>query len=304
MSFDYTEESLQLAITEVVYTHEASVSMNTLLQHLFNVNDSNNISNTLKSFVRRHYTNQLKGFVRHFGKKYIYEQLKTGSATFIKRFEQQTSLNNLFNDVTRIQLRINSLLGEKAEGSIFAEFSRYFIQLRNRFVPLEKEENFRIALYEWFTSGEMTKTIRNELNSWFQNGTSLKQFKQMHFSTATKRDSHKTQVIRAIQHINTDEFVEIDYLKKMLSKFFTPTTMDIKDGKLRLCGRTIFVSDWIEKIVEQRGKNSNLDVEIYAADCCGIDCDINLYGINLVICSNKVYVWQKHTIILSGLAYR
>jgi hypothetical protein len=301
---DYTDESLQLTITEAVYATDIGLSMSELLKRLFGVSDHGNVSKMLKNFVRRHYINQLKGFVRHFGKKHIYEQVKVGSTAFIKRFEQQKSLHNLFNDVARVQLRINILLEENSEGSLFTEFSRYFIRLRNRFVPLQAEENFRLALIEWFKSGEMTKTIRNDLNNWFKKGARLYEFKHMNISAATTRDSHRVKVIKAAQQINTDEFIKLEDLKQVLSKFLAPIIINMKGGKVQLRGRTIFLSDWISDISEKCKNNSDLGVEIYATDCCGIDCDINLYSINLVICSNKVYIWQKHTIILSGLSYK
>jgi hypothetical protein len=303
MSPDYTDESLQLAITEAVYASDVDLSINELLKRLLGVNDHGSVSNTLKNVVRRHYINQLKGFVRHFGKKHIYEQLKSGSTVFIKRFEQQKSLCNLFNDVTRIQLRINCLLKEKSEGSLFTEFSRYFIRLRNRFVPIQAEESFRLTLIEWFRSGEMTKMIHNQLNSWFKNGVNLSKFKQLNLSAATTRDSHRGKVMKAVQQIKTDEFMQPEKMKEVLSKFLAPTIIEEKDGKVRLRGRTIFLSDWIDDIMKKCKSKSDLDVEIYTADCCGIDCNINLYGINLVIYSNKVYIWQKHTVVLSGLTY-
>ncbi|CAF0999987.1 unnamed protein product, partial [Didymodactylos carnosus] len=295
---------LQLTITEAVYATDVGLSLSELFKQLFGVNAYDNVSNTLKTFVHRHYINQLKGFIRHFGKKHIYEQLKEGSTIFIKRFEQQKSLRNLFNDVARIQLRINYLLNEDSEGSLFTEFSRYFNRLRNRFVPIQVEENFRLALIEWFRSGEMTKKIRSELNNWFQNGASLNKFKHMSLSIATSRDSHRIKVINFAQQINTDEFMQPKNLKKVLSKFLAPTIINVENGRIRLRGRTIFLSDWIDDIIKKCNNNSDLDVEIYATDCCGIDCNINLYGINLVICSNTVYIWQKHTIVLSGLSYK
>ncbi|CAF3189818.1 unnamed protein product [Rotaria sp. Silwood2] len=304
MSLDYTQESLQLAVTEAVYATDVVLSINELLTRLFGVSDHANIANTLKSFVHRQYTNQLKGFIRHFGKKHIYEQLKAGSTVFIKRFEQQKSLHNLFSDVRRIQLRINCLLTEKAEESLFDELSRYFVRLRNRLVPLQAEENFRMFLIEWFRSGEMTKAILNELNDWFKNSAKLNKFKKMNFPSAQSRDLSKSKVTRAAQAIHTDEFMEVEILKQLLSKFLAPTTMNLEAGKLRLCGRTIFLSDWIDAIVKKCSEKSDLDIEIYAADCCGIDCNVNLYGINLVISSNKVYVWQKHNVVLSGLTFK
>ena len=304
MSLDYTQESLQLAVTEAVYANDAVLFMNDLLICLFGVADHANISNTLRSFVRHEYTNQLKGFVRHFGKKHIYKQLEAGSSVFIKRFEQQQSSHTLFSDIPRIQMRINCLLVKNAEGSLFNELSRYFIRFRNRFVPLQAEENFRLSLIEWIRSGEMTKAIHNELNHWFKDSAKLSNFKKINFPSSPARDTCKSKVIKAVQEIRTDEFIQLEIMKQSLSKFFAPTTMNIEVGKLRLFGRTIFLSDWIDGIVKKFSENSYLDVEIYVADCCGIDCGADLYGINLVICSNKVYVWQKHNIVLSGLTFK
>jgi hypothetical protein len=304
MTLDYTQESLQLTIIETVYTKDAVFSVDELLTHLFGASDNTTTSNTLKSFVRRQYINQLKGFIRYAGKKHIYEQLKIGSTVFIKRFEQQTTLHNLFGDVPRIQMRINCLVAEKGESSLYNEFSRYFAHLRNRFVPLQAEENFRLSLIEWFRSGEMTKMIRHEIIDWFKDGAKLNKFKKMNFSSAQARDSFKLKVIKAVQAIHTDEFMQIDILNQILSKFLAPTTMNIEAERIRLRGRSIFLSDWIEPIMKKCTDNPRFDVEIYAVDCCGIDCNVNLYGINVVISSNKVYVWQKHNIVLSGLTFQ
>ncbi|CAF3989486.1 unnamed protein product [Adineta steineri] len=260
---DYTDESLQLTITEAIYATDVGLSLGKLFKQLFGVNDYDKVSNTLKTFVRRHYINQLKGFVRHFGKKHIYEQLKAGSTVFIKRFEQQKALHNLFNDVARVQLRINCLLEENSEGSLFTEFSRYFIRLRNRFVPIQAEETFRLALIEWFKSGEMTKMIRSELNSWFQNGATLNKFKQMSLSVATNRDSHNVKVIKAVQQISTDEFMKLEDLKGLLSKFLAPTVINGKGKKVELRGRTIFLSDCIIDIVENPGKSKAASAQNY-----------------------------------------
>ena len=304
MTSDFTQESLQLTITEAVYASDVVLSMNDILQHLFGIDNHLNVSNTLKTYVNRIYINQLKGFIRHFGKKHIYEQLKAGSTNFIRRFEQQTSLERLFDNIPRIQLRIKCLLDQKSEGSLFDEFSRYFNRLRNRFVSIQAEENFRLALIGWFHSGEMTKTIRNELDQWSKTGANLCKFKTMNFKSATNRDSFKTKVIKAVQSVHTDEFMEHENLKQILSKFLSPGKIRLENKKLLLKGRTIFLSDWIDDIVKKCTNHSDFDVEVYAADCCGIDCNINLFGINFVIYSNKVYVWKQHSISLSGLTYK
>lgn len=304
MNSDYTQESLQLAITEAIYASDVALSLHEILQRLFGFDYNSNLSNTLKTFVRRQYTNQLRGYIRHFGKKYICQQLKAGSANFIKQFEQQKCLNNLFKDATQIQMRIRYLLEVNSDGNLFNEFSRYFNRLRNRFVPLQAEENFRLALIEWLRSGEMTKIIRNEFNNWFETGANLCAFKNINLTSAPNRDSYKTKVLRAIEEIRTDEFMQPDDLKRILSKFLAPAKINVENEKIRLEGQTIFFSEWIDKIVKICEKNSDFDVEIYAADCCGIDCNIDLYGINLVIYSKKVYVWQVHRINLSGIAYK
>uniref|UniRef100_A0AC34F083 Uncharacterized protein n=1 Tax=Panagrolaimus sp. ES5 TaxID=591445 RepID=A0AC34F083_9BILA len=300
----YAEESLQLAATEAVYAHN-NLSLTQLNQQLFG-NDANKIPSTLQSFIRRHFITQLKALIRHLGKKRIYNEIKNGSSKFIKKFSENykaKKLDCLFANCPDISLRLKQLINEKSEGSILTEFGRYFERIRNKFAPLKAEEIFRMNLFEWFSSGEMTWDIFMCVKTWHKNGAKLRELKKLKLPPATGRDLYYKKVIVSCNAIGTDTFMEPQKVENILCKFLDEPKIEKKLEKIVISGRLIYlkqISAKIQEVVTSEIKQ----IEIYASHCCHIDVDLLLYENNLSISSKKVYIWNKQVINLSGKTYR
>lgn len=304
MENNFTEANLNLAITESVYAIE-DISFEVLLTRLFGQNVEA-IPFELKTFIHRKFISQHKGLLRHLGKKHIYQQVKSGSSKFINDFLEALNdkdLEEMFDGVPQIQEKLNILMEEKIEKDLLTEFGQYFQTLKNKCAPAEIEEHFRTQLKNCFENGEMSCQIWDALNTWYQNGATLKNFKSFNIQISTGRDICYSKIVEAAKEIKTDNFANIEKITKILDKFLVKPSWKLKEKKLIISGRSIYFSKEIIKLMKKIEKNKIEQIEFYVADCFHLDSDVKLPGINFIITGKKAYIWGKRKIDLSGSKY-
>ena len=105
--------------------------------------------------------------------------------------------------------------------------------------------------------------------------------------------------------MKTDDFLQPAEVLSILEKFLAEPKWAMLERKAVLTGRLVFLSEWRAKFLEAvQGEKAVAAVEVYAADCCNVDCDLQLPETNVVISSKKVYIRGEHRIDLSGKGFR
>lgn len=124
--------------------------------------------------------------------------------------------------------------------------------------------------------------------------------------SGAQSDTKWREFKRLLITIKTDNFVELEKMRKILDIFFAPPQLSVSDSKVKLVGRILYLSEWVTRLEDSIKSNSAVEVAIFAEDNLGIDCDLTAtvwQGKNLIIVSKCVNVWREARIRLSGLSY-
>lgn len=113
----------------------------------------------------------MKNLCRFSAKNYIACQLKNGTSEFIRQFvaaKEDEQFIEIFP--TNLKTRMRILKENGVLGSLIVECVRVFNRLREKFSPMQSEDQLRIFLSEWFQSGFMTLAIWKAFEEWKRKG--------------------------------------------------------------------------------------------------------------------------------------
>lgn len=306
MNSQLTEEQIRLTTGSNIIENP-NLTIEDLGEKIFG-DEETNIPSIIKSFVREEFLRQMKNYCRFQAKSCIASNLKMGSSEFIQKFITAQQSNKLVNVFPRdLQSRLIILQKENELDNLLIEYQRLFNRLRDKYVPVQNEDRFRNFLTQWLQSGFMSLSFWKIFSDWKRNEPSLAKFKQLQWPSSAEQDSNWRELQRLIKLIKTDNFVEMTKLKAILDLLLSDPKISTIDSKIKVIGRTIYLSDWKKRIEDEITSKNATQISIFAEDSLGIDCDLvgNVWqGKNLIIVSKVVYVWQNSKIILSGKGFQ
>ncbi|CAF1664350.1 unnamed protein product [Rotaria magnacalcarata] len=305
MAYQFTEEELRLVIGDAVINN-AELTIDDLIEDLF-AHDQSNVPSVIESFITTEFIRQSKNLCRVQTKNWIATNLKNGSSDFIRRFvaaEKQNEIIKIFP--LDLQTRLLILQEKDVLGSLLIECNRLFNRLREKFAPSQAEDRFRNFLAQWFQSGFMPLSIWKVFDQWKRNGSTLSSLKTIKWPAGIEKDGNLREIQRLLKNIKTDNFVEVSKLQTILDILLAVPKIDVKDGIVKLLGRIVYLSQWVQQIQDSIKLNNATQVAIFAEDALAIDCDLTekiWQGKNLTIVTKVVYIWQDSKIQLSGESY-
>ena len=169
------------------------------------------------------------------------------------------------------------------------------------------------CVYNWFTVGEMSLFQFSQWKHQFEDILAIitegnliytKMLTELNWGVG----NHAKEAVSLFNQLLDD--IPGDYLRKsedfykMLSSFLEPPQFELIDGgsRLKVTGKGMFLSSVIEEVL-RRKTESVKEVNIYAKHFIGIDCSLknkSWHGINLAIVADKITVWEKSEIDVSG----
>ena len=305
MAAQLTEEEIRLKIGHAILK-DPQLRVGGLLNEIFGT-DNSNLTSVIRDFVVDEFLRQLKKLCRFVAKSYIGNNLKNGSSDFIKQFVTAEKSGQLLKSFPEeLQHRLLVLQENDALGSLFIECNRLFIRLRQKYAPAQSEDKFRDFVAQWLQSGLVPLAIWNTFDQWKRNGPTLIKLKALQWPQGAQNDTNWREFQRLMKNIKSDNFIEVEKLQTLLNLLLVVPNMKVVGSAVTLIGRTIYLSEWKNKIEQSIQTNKATQAAIYAEDCLAIDCDLTSdiwQGKNLIIVSKVVYVWKKSTIRLSGKSY-
>ncbi|CAJ0948106.1 unnamed protein product, partial [Mesorhabditis belari] len=302
----YTPESLEIGLTLRLYAN-SELGYEDLVLGMFQ-EDPKSLPKSVERRLRELYIKHQKLVIQHQGKNFIAEFVKNGDTKLIKRFLELTTNGEeaeLFKGIEEaqdIQSRLEKLEELNEAKKISKSFRRYFNNQMRVFVKTGIEDEFRVILKEWLTSGEVNLKTWQQIKKWHKDGCELKTFRTMKLKDLAETDVLVHKVRDLAQRITTDEFLEPAMITKTMDRILREPTSKRVGGKVIVSSGTIFIDnwdDWFKKEVDKGAKQ----IEIYADNCLALMGDILIPETNLVICTSKVRVWKKSSIDLSGRSH-
>lgn len=305
MTNQLTEVELNLRIGEAI-TEKADLTIDDLMENFFG-NETTSVPSVLKSYVISEFVRQCKHWCRISAKKTIAAKLRNGSSIFIQQFVNAKTEDELISVFSSdLSTRLKILKHNNSLGSFLAECTRIFNKIREKFSPAQSEDKFRYFLSDWLHSGSMPLKIWKQLHEWKIKGSTLNNLKKINALNDLHNDTNWREFMRLMKAIKTDDFVDAKNLQTILDIYFSTPEISACEGSVKLIGRIVYLSEWLERIHDLIRSSSITEVVIYAEDNVGIDCDLtdnSWCGKNLIIVSQTVYVWQEVKICLSGESY-
>jgi hypothetical protein len=305
MTNQLTEVELSLRIGAAI-TENASLTIDDLIENIFD-SQTLTVPTVLKSYISSEFIRMNKNLCRISAKNLIATNLKNGSSKFIQQFvaaKTEDQLINVFQSDLNTRLKI--LKQNNGIGSFLVECTRIFNKLREKFTPAQSEDKFRYFLSEWLHSGFMPLKIWKKLYEWKMNEPTLFNLRKIKVPNDVQNDNNWRVFMRLLKTIKTDNFVQVTNLQTILDIYFSKPQISVKEDTVKLIGRIVYLSEWLECVENLIRKGSITEVVIYAEDNVGIDCNLTdkvWSGKNLIIVSQTVKLWSEVKICLSGESY-
>ncbi|CAJ0956669.1 unnamed protein product, partial [Mesorhabditis belari] len=304
----YTPESLEIGVTARVYGN-SWLSYSSLVAEMFNV-EVKCLPKAIESCLRELYIKHQKLILQHYGKDLIARFVKSKDKDFIAntlqklRDDKGTEIFDGFSEFDEVVRRIGHLKTFNRDLGCFNLFRRYFNDQILVFVYPGVEDEFRMALKDWITSGCVNLKTWQQIERWHANGCQLENFlKTPWIDFAQSDDILINKVVSLAAKIETSDFLEPALFSKMLVYLLRkPLPLQRNGTKLILKGGMLFFEEFSEQF--QKGINGGVrQIEIYADICLSLEKSVVFPGINLVICASKMRVWKKCCIDLSGKSF-
>ncbi|PAV90985.1 hypothetical protein WR25_21480, partial [Diploscapter pachys] len=303
----YTPESLEIGVSLRVYGNP-NVDYGGVLDDMFG-QDSKNLPKSLEKRLRELYILHQKLIVNHLGKNFISDFVKSGNVKLIQHFlhainngSEAKMFDNL-DEANDIRLRLDHLAKLDKAIASYKIFRRYFNEQVKVFIKTDVEDQFRTALKEWLSSGEVNYDTWLEVKQWHEQGCKLTEFLAKTWKNVSSTDVLIHRVQKLAKNITTDEFLEPSLITKLLDRLLEEPETNTNDNRIVVTGKIVFLTkNWSENI-KKLLENGARRIEIYADYCCALCDDLCFPETNLVISTGKFRIWKKTVINLSGKSY-
>uniref|UniRef100_A0A914Q043 Uncharacterized protein n=1 Tax=Panagrolaimus davidi TaxID=227884 RepID=A0A914Q043_9BILA len=249
-----------------------------------------------------------------YAKFMIHEAITKCDTKFIREVEASNPeiLNSGYFKTTK--LRLTQLkVDEKTVKQINGELWRYINVLIQRFAPRAPEINLRRLIINWFESGEMSLT---NFEKWVElkDDLTLEKLKEVQWIQPTEHDLIFSRFKDAIFAIKTDDFVDKKAWETMMNILLKPIQIDFRNtetgGKnettVQISTTVLYLSKMKEELQKQYSINLDNDlgkiteIRIFTKSVFHIDSNLKIPGINFVVVADRVKLWDKHEIDVSG----
>uniref|UniRef100_A0A914PRD3 Uncharacterized protein n=1 Tax=Panagrolaimus davidi TaxID=227884 RepID=A0A914PRD3_9BILA len=195
--------------------------------------------------------------------------------------------------------------------SLINSIKNYGNFLINRFISRGPETAARMVMEEWFMSGEIGLNNFKLWDQWLKHNGTLQGLKTISWNNATRNDVVYSRFIDALKKVETTDFLDKKTFHQTAHELLKEPKINVienesgfqADVKLEFVGRTIFFSKIVKEIRKIMNEKNLVEVDIFAHTVFHIDCSIKMPGINFVVVSGKVRLWDRQNIDVSGKTF-
>ncbi|KAE9547960.1 hypothetical protein FO519_008827, partial [Halicephalobus sp. NKZ332] len=309
----FTPDELKLRVLKAIYDNE---TVDSVISGL-----GENVGEDIRRFIHHHFGIELLKFVKAGIKELMKTEIIAGETKFIDSCKENLSLKKSdFSHWTERLVNNNIKLEDNRLIPWREDFTKYFHFLLNRFVSSGPEETIKLLMIEWLELGEMSLEVWGQWCEWFKNGAHLSTLKTIKWAKSSCNDVIKPKFIETLAKISTDEFSDAENLKALLALYLkdpeieketkgaiNDDTKAAKTETVNVIGRTIFLSLVVKDLESSIKETDAEEVNIIAANVLHINCSLDSeiwQGRNLAIVADRVNVWGKQVINVSGKGYK
>lgn len=211
-----------------------------------------------------------------------------------------------FFNLTRIPDAAKDKFLQKLWKKVVSSWNHQIDELIFHFLDDSVERKLLSCVSNWFNSGEMS---RQQFNKWKKlaklgQENNVESLKDMCCKEEKHAVEHVTLLQSILNQVPGENFKENSDYKQLLASFFRQPQFKLtdNDSKLKVTSKGMFLSDIVGEIL-RRKISSVKEVNIYAPSFFGIDYKLgndDWHGTNLTIVADKITVWKKSAINVSG----